>query len=246
MDHWHSIAEPPPLGEKDVHVWRWSLDLPVSLRESLWQLLNAEERQRAQRFLFACHHGFFVAGRGLLRTILRRYLGQPPQDLQFGYGRHGKPFLPEDGKLPQLQFNLTHAHELALLAVTRRRQVGIDVEWLGRDCPGETIAEQFFTPGEVAALRAAPAEHRRQAFFTLWTRKEALLKATGKGLAIPLAAVEVLPLAAATNRPLTLGQAPEDAGRWSLRDLDPGGHYRGALVVEGFDWRLWCGNFKGF
>lgn len=245
MNHWQATVVPPPLGDQEVHVWRWSLGLAPATRQGLWPLLHADEQQRAQRFLLPRHGELFVAGRGLLRTILGRYLGQPPQDLQFGYGPHGKPYLEINGQPAALQFNLAHSHELALLAVTRGRLVGIDVERLRLDCKGDLIAEHFFTPGEVTALRQTAEEQRHQAFFTLWTRKEAFIKATGKGLAIPLAAFEVLPLAASNDVPLTLFSTPEETSRWSLRDLDPGDGYRGALAVEGPGWHLWCGEYQG-
>jgi 4'-phosphopantetheinyl transferase len=102
------------------------------------------------------------------------------------------------------------------------------------------IAERFFSPQEVAALRPLPTEAQRQAFFRCWTRKEAYIKARGEGLSHPLDQFDVLPVHGKPDAMLRTQRDPSEASRWSLRDLPLAADYAAALAVEGHDWRLAC------
>jgi 4'-phosphopantetheinyl transferase len=217
----------------DVHVWRVVLDQPAIRLQSLWEQLAPEERDRAARFHFPKDRDRFVAARGLLRVILGAYLGVDPAGLRFTKNAYGKPALAEQRGPDDLRFNLSHSHELVLYAITRGREVGIDVEWMRPDLADEEIAARFFSPREVAALRALPEPQRLEAFFNCWTRKEAFIKARGEGLSLPLDEFDV---SLAPGEPAALlGTCwdPHEAGRWSLRALSPGPGYAAALAVEG-------------
>ena len=88
-------------------------------------------------------------------------------------------------------FNLSHSHGIALYALTRGREIGVDIEYFRPDVEAGKLAERFFSPREAAVLRALPEHLRREGFFNCWTRKEAYIKAEGKGMAIPLSAFDV-------------------------------------------------------
>jgi 4'-phosphopantetheinyl transferase len=172
----------------ELHVWAADLDgLPPPQRP--WRdLLSPDERERADRFLAASDRDRFVAGRGLLRTLLGRYVGRPPDALRFDYGPRGKPALVDpDG----IRFNLSHAAGRALIAVALDRDVGVDLERLRPEVEVERLAERFFPPRDAAALRAAAPDRRVELFFERWTILEAILKVRGEGLAGGLAEVEV-------------------------------------------------------
>src|SRR5207237_5593023 len=124
----------------------------------------------------------------LLRWILGAYLGREPATLPFRYNDYRKPSLAEGD---DVQFNLAHSDGLALLAVARGREVGLDLERVRPEVAGEEIAERYYSPAEVAAFRALPPSERERAFFACWTRKEAYLKALGRGLTVPLEGFEV-------------------------------------------------------
>ena len=111
--------------------------------------------------------------------------------MEFRESQYGKPELVRTSREETLNFNLSHSHEAALVAVTLRRQIGVDIEYIKREFEWEEVAARFFAPGEVAGLRALPQEQQRRAFFTCWTRKEAYIKAKGGGLSIPLQEFEV-------------------------------------------------------
>jgi 4'-phosphopantetheinyl transferase len=229
------------LAPDEVHVWRASLDLPASRVCALGDVLVADERARAARFHFERDRTHWTVARARLRLLLARYLGGPPDRFRFALGAHGKPALarPEGG---DLRFNVSHSQDLALYAVTRGREVGVDLEGLRPDFATDEIAERFFSPAERRALRAVAPELRCDAFFACWTRKEAYIKARGLGLAIPLDAFDV---SLAPDEPAALlatRDEPGDSVRWSLAALSPGPGFAGALVAEGHEWRVtWLG-----
>ncbi|HMF12553.1 MAG TPA: 4'-phosphopantetheinyl transferase superfamily protein, partial [Gemmataceae bacterium] len=234
------VAQPPALTADDVHVWRISLEIGDTILARLRETLAEDERRRADRYHFEKDRRHFLAGRGSLRAILAHYLERHPQAVRFVYTNYGKPQLTDD---TSLRFNLTHSHGLALLAVTQGREIGVDLERIRDNLEGEQLAERFFSPREVAALRALSPELRREAFFHCWTRKEAYIKANGKGLSLPLDQFDVTLRPGEPAALLATQHAPDEARRWSMRHLVPDEGYVGALVVEGHSWRLWCGDW---
>ncbi len=235
---------PPPenltLGNDEVHVWRAFLDLPASQVQSLQQTLVAEELRRAERYYFQKDREHFIVARGLLRAILGRYLRIEPSQLRFCYGPHGKPELAGQTGGEALRFNVSHSHGLALYALTRDRKIGVDLERIRPDLADEKIAERFFSPREVAVLRALPTNMQPEAFFACWTRKEAYLKARGEGLALCLDQFDVSLAPGEPAALLSTNGDPQEVSRWSLQELDPGPGYVAALAVEGHAWQLKC------
>jgi 4'-phosphopantetheinyl transferase len=238
---------PEPLGaltlsHGEVHVWRASLDQPPGVAARLRLTLSEDERDRAARFHFERDRVRFVIARAALRAVLGRYLDVRPGDPRFSYGAHGKPSLsPEFVARPAgvgLEFNVSHSHTLALVAVARGRALGVDIERLRADAAERRIAERFFSAREFAALCALPDEQQPRAFFDCWTRKEAYIKARGEGLSFPL---EEFDVSLDPDAPATLLRVRGDvreAGRWSLRALDVEPGYAATLAVEGSGWRL--------
>jgi 4'-phosphopantetheinyl transferase len=252
---WNFAPEAWSLGEGEVHVWRIWLSSHLPRLDRLRPLLSADEHRQAERFYFQRDQQRFIVGRGLLRTILGQYLNVPPAELAFAYGPQGKPELgsAECVGIPrrnsgefradagtQLRFNVSHSHDLALVAVASGREIGVDVERVRPGPARERIAERYFSARETTLLRSLPADQQDQAFFRCWTRKEAYLKGRGAGLSIPLDSFEVslLPGEAAT-----LWSADDEAMRWTLRGLEPAPHYLAALAVERDDWHLECGTW---
>ena len=214
-----------------VHVWRMDLLQPDEVLDRFWTTLEGDETDRANRFHFEKHRRAFVVGRGFLRDVLSRYLDAKPALLRFLYGPYGKPALNGEHKRTRLRFNMSHSHNLALLAVTEDNQIGVDVEYMRADFATADIAQRFFSRAEVACFSALAEEERVAAFFRCWTRKEAFIKATGKGLSQSLDAFDVTFAPGVAAELLRVDQ--EDASRWSLSDLDVGSEYAAALAVEG-------------
>jgi 4'-phosphopantetheinyl transferase len=241
---WHPPREELTLSSAEVHVWRAALDPAASCVEQLQRLLSADELQRAARFHFSRDRRRFIVARGVLRDILSRYLSVPPAALEFCYSPYGKPALADGAIEKGLRFNISHAHEMALFAVTCGHEVGVDIEYLHRTIACEEIAERFFSPRECASLRAVPEELKYQAFFNCWTRKEAYIKAHGEGLSLPLDQFDVSLAPGEPAALLATRGDPHDAWRWSLQALTPGAGYVAALVVEGQARPLTCWQWR--
>ncbi|HVG20211.1 MAG TPA: 4'-phosphopantetheinyl transferase superfamily protein [Blastocatellia bacterium] len=224
----------------EVHVWLLALDQSPPHVESLKAILSADERDRAGRFHFQKDHDHYVVARGTVRIILGRYLGMGADRLRFSYTYYGKPALEKEFGGESLRFNLSHSHGLALLAVTRDRELGVDIERIRAGISDEGIAERFFSDKEVRMLRGLPRELQDQAFFNCWTRKEAYIKARGEGLSMPLAVFDVSLIPGEPAALLETRLDPLESARWSLRELTAAPDFAAAIVVEGNDWDLIC------
>jgi 4'-phosphopantetheinyl transferase len=240
--------KPPPgivLGADEVHVWRAPLTHDGDRLERLRGTLAPDECERAARFHFERDRRHFIAARGLLREILSRYLGLSPNRFRFGYTAYGKPHLADERTGAALRFNVSHAGELALYAISRERELGIDIERLRTDIEHRQIAAQFFSKQEVAALSALPECLQQEAFFLCWTRKEAYIKGIGEGLSLPLDSFDVSLTPGAPASLLAVRGDVGEAARWTLRALEPGAGYHAALVAEGRGWHLKCLEWDG-
>ena len=218
---WRKGLEAPGSGE--VHVWRATTLVPPQGFDERWAVLDSTERARADRFRVSRDRERFVAARAFLRALLSCYTGVPPAAIRFSVLAHGKPALAEPGGP---HFNLSHSHEAAVCAVAGR-EVGIDIEQVRPLPDAMQIAARFFSAEERDALAIVPPERRDRAFFACWTRKEAYVKATGSGLLVPLDrfSVTVEPGDAVLLR-------GAGTAAWSIRDIDAGAGYAGAVAVE--------------
>lgn len=173
-----------------VHVWRIPLGGVPPGDPDPECLLDAHERGRADRLGGTRLRRRYVRAHAATRLILGRYLGVAPHQVRWGRGEHGKPQLA--GR-PEVKVNLTHSADLALLAITTGREVGVDVENLARQDPGAArpvarLAARFYPPAEAARVGAARGLGRDWWYLRFWTRKEACVKAAGgrlvQGLAV--------------------------------------------------------------
>lgn len=244
----YSWPHPPgdlALGRDEVHVWRARLARPDADVERLRATLMPDEAERAGRFYFEQDRRHFVAARGVLRCLLGRYLGLEPCAVRFRYGSFGKPELAEESGGGCLRFNVSHSRELAIYALSLDRDVGVDIEYMRADFECIEVARSFFSPSEIAALRALPARDRKEAFFNCWTRKEAFIKAQGTGLSYPLSHFSVSLLPGEPARLLEVSGEAREASRWVIRELEPHPEYAAALAAEGNGWKLKCWQWPG-
>lgn len=208
-----------------VVVWSWRLELEPLSFEAAEALLSDDEKARGLRFVTAALRHRFVAGRARLRSLLGAHLGLDPHTLVFAENAFGKPRLADR---PSVHFSLSHSGDQAVLAVSEQREIGIDIERV-RPLDHLDLARRYFHPNEVAAIEAVrEPDEQLLAFFRIWTLKEAVVKAIGKGLSIPL---DTFDLSIATSPPAMV-LAPEGAPRsWWLHQTT--GSYCFALAVPG-------------
>lgn len=249
MNSWRTVDHPPAqinsLTTDEVHVWRTTLDWSAESIHDLTQLLAADEREKAARFRFEEDRRRAVIGRGALRILLGHALDIAPQAVRFVYGRYGKPALVDGLSSRRLAFNVSHAGDFILLALTQAQSVGVDnvgvdVEQMRMDIDYASIATHHFSPAEQQVLADLPDEFKADAFFRCWTRKEAYIKGVGAGLTIPLAQFDVSLLPDQPARLLATRHAPGEHRRWQLIDLELGPGYKAALAVKGAECELRC------
>ena len=232
---WPSCAEIPPLAGSEIHVWATTLaPAPEQLQKTL-ATLSVDELARAKRFKFDQHRNRFIAGRGALRAILGRSLGASPAALRFEYQTNGKPELAGKFASAGIHFNLAHTEDLALVAVTRIGRLGVDVEGVRPIKNADELVARFFSPRENELFQKVSENEKPAAFFNLWTRKEALLKATGEGITRSLSLVEVSFLPGEPARLLAVSGDVEEAAQWSLRELSPATGFTGAIAIQARD-----------
>lgn len=240
----HRLGSPEPanlvLSTDEVHVWCASLDQSTTQFQQLAKTLSPDEHLRANRFRFEQHRQRFIIGRGVLRAIMGRYMNVEPSQLQFCYGQYGKPALATSTIPGMLNFNLSHSGGMALYAFARDRQIGIDIESVRSLSEVEEIAERFFSKREYEELRAFPLSQQHQAFFRYWTLKEAYVKATGRGLSLPLNQFEVSLTQGDSAVLLKTPIDSQEASHWSLKELNVGDGYAAAIAVKGNNWGLKC------
>ncbi len=213
-----------------VFVWEGRLDAPDPLAGRARMLLSEDERVRADRFRVGIRRRRFTLARVRLRGILGRLTERSPGEIRFGYEDGGKPFLV-DGP----SFNLSHSGERMLVAVSLEGRLGVDLEEVRPVRNLGALAERHFAESEAACLRAVQNRERTAVFFRIWTRREAFLKALGRGLAAPLLSFSVNPLPDPLEGLVRVEDPAENPRDWHVGGLDcaPGAEAAVALDRKG-------------
>jgi 4'-phosphopantetheinyl transferase len=217
------------IGPDIIDVWSWRLDVPTLDLGMFVGLLSFDEYVRMIHFIHDRDRRRFVAARTGMRVILARYLGISPQSIGFDYGDNGKPSVAIAGDHP-IHFNLSHSADLAVLAVSDRYELGIDIEEIR--FLKEDVAKWFFSPKENQTLQSLPAEHYLDGFYRCWTRKEAFIKAHSAGLSLSLDSFDVTLDTASEARLERLQGDPDAPANWVMLELSTPVNFAGAVVVS--------------
>jgi len=213
--------------ERQVHIWCVDLRSRMLLDR---RTLSLSERERATRYRAGHLRDAFVVSRGGLRTLLSKYLGSSPNQIEFAYNDQGKPSLADTSS--RLRFNLSHSGKIVVYAFTLDSEIGIDVEEIRRIPEFDSIAERFFNRQEFEDLKRIGHSDLPDAFFRCWVRKEAYIKAVGGGLSIPLDSFQVSLL---PDQPAPLVRFPAEETElrnWALYDFSPVPGCAGAIAVR--------------
>jgi 4'-phosphopantetheinyl transferase len=222
-----SVAE---LQASSIHIWQFPLTSKFVL-DAFTDVLSPDERTRALRFHFERDRRRFTIARATVRSILGAYVGSRNRDIVFDYAHYGKPSLADAAS--GIRFSVSHSDELAMLAVARDQEVGVDLELIRADVETDKLAERFFSPHERESIRALPDGDRVPAFFHCWTCKEAFLKAQGLGLSRSLDSFDVEVHPQLPARLLEIRPNPQEAAHWFLYDIPVESAYRAAVAVDG-------------
>ena len=227
--NWKIFPKTPEILPGFVHVVCVDSACKAEFYEPSWHVLNQEEKESCLRFRFEKDKIQHILSRGCLRILLGKYLDVPAQLINFTTTSHGKLAIAEETNL--FTFNVTHSDDLILFAFALTEQLGIDVEHVlvNRDFVG--MAKRFFADDEYSALIQLPNDQQTQAFYHIWTRKEAFIKAIGEGLSHPLDSfsVNLTENQAALIRSEHLG---EKIQQWSLASFSPKENYIAALAID--------------
>lgn len=226
------------IAENEIHIW-FTYDEEINPDFALTnyvQFLNHQELEQWQKLYFDKYKHQYLVTRMLVRDVLSRYLqGIPAEKIEFITNDYKKPYiLPEQLAIP-LRFNISHSEKMIVLAVSVGVEIGIDVEYLNRKNIFFEIAERFFAENEYQHFKALSGEHQKQRFFSLWTLKEAYIKACGKGLYIPLdefwfsfPSVDIIDIDFSTSR-------NDDPVNWQFWQIQPGKQHLVSLAVKQSD-----------
>ena len=227
---WQVPTKGLALEKGEIHVWRGIVDIPSADLQVYWKTLKADERERAQRFRFPQHRTRFISARGMLRKLLGYYLSLAPQNIKLGIGLQGKPFVQSQSP-HQLYFNVSHSQKLVLMAFSTSSEVGIDVEGPQSHLDHQAIAKRIMNEQEASWFHSLPESKQKSAFFTCWTRKEAFVKAHGKGLTFPLRDITVSFLPEQPASIMKVENPELSSLNWSIYSIYARPKYTGALVV---------------
>jgi 4'-phosphopantetheinyl transferase len=225
MNKANTTPAPLALPAGEVHLWVAPVgdggDDPVVAAQGI---LAADEIARLERIRPAAGRRLFLTARRFLRETLSRYGDRAPAAWRFATNAHGKPRITPESGVPPLAFNLSHTAGIAVLALTRGAEVGVDVERAARRVQARQLSDRFFSPREAVALAELPPERLAERFFYHWTLKEACLKALGRGLTLPLHTID---FALSGERPFRIawtgeGLPPHAGFRFFLLEPLPG------------------------
>lgn len=190
--------------------------------------LSPDERARAERFQFERDRRRFTVARGMLRTLLGEATGLSPAAIVFAQSQYGKPCIVTAP--PAIHFNVAHSADMAIYAMSCSCVPGVDIEYVHRDIDEDAMAKRFFTSREYAELQRVPVATRKRAFLACWTRKEAIVKAIGQGLRMPLDKIEVT--VAPNAEPQVLGVTCGQLADWTLYNVDAGRDYVATVAAH--------------
>lgn len=220
------------ISENIIHVWCLNTSSAGVWLDTMQKHLSPDEEVRLNKFRFEQDRERFIIGRGGLRVILGRYLGISPPKIEFEYGPYGKPELKDKGQM-NLQFNLSHAKEITLYAITLTRAVGIDIEYITPVGEVFQIAERYFSPEEKKNLESLSAKEYQKLFFKYWVRKEAYLKTRGMGISEELLKFDTASIPDSASKMASVSNSSTGISGWSLMDFILGDGYIAALISEG-------------
>jgi 4'-phosphopantetheinyl transferase len=235
---WGAPSLPMALSSGEIHIWGADLGEPGMSMAQYYRLLSQDERKRAERYHFDKDRHRFILRRGILRKILGTYTNTPPERLSFGYSQRGKPELVDRAGMDEIKFNLSFSNRLAVFAFARDLEVGIDIENVRCVPEMGDMSFRFFSAFENRALQVLPETRKKYAFFSLWTCKEAFVKATGDGMSFPLNEFCVSLGPSPAPQLTSVRGNPPASSRWSIFTFTPDIGYTAALAARSQTFQL--------
>jgi len=193
-----------------------------------WEYLSINEQEQAKRYYDKVLADHYIISHGILRSILSYYIDQSPSSLELINNTYGKPFL----KNSNIEFNMSHSRNMVCYVIAFNNKIGVDIEFYNTTIDMIGMLELVFTKKEVELIRSLDIDEQYKTFYKFWTKKEALVKAVGKGLYYPINTIEVIKLLSGESILLTDGNK-ELRQEWYCYELDLPKDYSGAVGIQG-------------
>ncbi len=222
---------------REIHLWRVFLPGFQSQEPYLRKLLTLEQAEREKKLADPIRKSRYIVKKAILSLLLSRYTGAPPTEIKLATSHYGKPHVIANANSPTVEFNLSHSGEWLFIAFSARGPVGIDIELIIDDFPVSKISRKFFSSCEASLIDDCPKDCQAQAFFKVWVRKEAYIKAIGKGLYLSLNSFDVSfnLLAPDENPDQNICRLAEDVqNKWFFHEIPSDSKYC-ACLVSGFN-----------
>ncbi len=238
---WPTTSDNITLSKGRVDVWAVSLDAGQDCLTECGSLLSVDEKSRAERFHFEADKRCYTIARGSLRKLIGLYLKREARSITFQINEYGKPSLEDD---VALSFNISHSGEMAVMAFSYGRKVGVDIEFIRENIDHESLSVRFFSRAETLVLKSLAEKDRLKCFYETWTRKEAFIKAVGKGLSIPLDQFDVSVGVGVSPALIDVRYDRINSSEWCMSGIALNASFAGAIVVEGGEveirhFRIW-------
>ena len=230
-ENWKTPPACVQLSPEEIHLWCVDLDSIAIANSPKETPLSDDEIGRAARFHFERDRKRFAETRIALRKILAAYIPLKAHEIKFDYQQNGKPEISESQNCNCIRFNVSHSGNFAIIGVTLKRGIGVDIEKY-RKMEFLEIARRYFSEREYGELQAIPAQDLQRYFFSCWTRKEALLKGLGEGIANLLDQVSVS-LGSGPAEITYFRGNPDVSRQWRLMDVNVDPDYAAAIAFEG-------------
>ncbi|MFA9557764.1 4'-phosphopantetheinyl transferase superfamily protein [Evansella sp. AB-rgal1] len=219
----------------ELHIWTANLADWSSEATDFIGILSNDERMKAERFLFERDRNYYVVGRYLLRKLIGSYLQLPIESKMLSYGEFGKPFIDPKINKMGLCFNLSHSKDMIVFIFTLHRSVGIDIEYTKKRYTGESIIKRWFSVRERSLYHSLSETERKEYFYLSWTAKEAFVKGTGKGIAIPFNDIELVNIMKSVGGERKYHyyyQNPKERDVWEITPFVPTTNYIGSYAIQ--------------
>ena len=233
---WKNFNWDIKLSQKGIHLFLCDLDMLKVKYDFFYFLISKEEKEKAKKFHFERDKICYVTSHGILRTILSQYLNLHTNKILFETNDFGKPSLKNHSR-KAVFFNLSHSKDFCLIGINPISDIGVDIEFIKEDFEFENIVERYFVKNEIDQIFVNPnKELQRQAFYNCWTRKEAFIKAVGKGLSIPLNNFEV---EVNNSRPeIKIYSDSPNKENWKLLPIEINKDYKGAFCTRNINIKI--------
>ncbi len=222
-----------PLEYDSIHLWTIPLDDTSRTLEEYQSILSTSEREQGNRFTYPELKKRYILAHARMREILAKYINLEPKNIVFRINQYNKPFLVDRPGQPEINFNLSHSHNLALLGIASRRSIGVDVEWVKPLNDYMKIARRYFSPIEHTAIVQQKSDRSLLAFYQLWAGKESIIKARGHGMQLPLNQFNLDGLINPSGKAERTVKVCANGISWFVYPINLMHGYLGAVAVEG-------------